>query len=726
MDLGFTDADCLFAARSDITLDAQPHDVWLLVGPRRAVAIEALRGPEPRITGPFDLREVEKVRAFQTVGSAFLQFQINGLWVDVVRYSNAFRELFSRVRTQIENLLENEPVELDALLQPSEMLCDTCGLPLPGRGTRCPRCTARRGIFFRAAALMTPYRHYIVLLVAMMMAGMCLGLIPPQLQRYLVDRVLATGENRELLPWILLGFIGVGASHALLNVFIGRTSSLVGTRITRELRERLQDKFLSLGVDYYDRNSTGQLMSRVLYDVDFFHGFVIQVAQGFLLNCMLVIGIGVVLFTMNWRLALLVLLPVPLVIGGTLVFYRTIYPRYYRLSESRAKMARFLTGLLSGIRLVKSFGQEHSERERFRKAAGFIQEAQRSVEMSVSTFNPVMAFVFNLGGLLVWYAGGKMVLNFHMTLGTLLAFATYLSMFYQPITAMTVFGNWMTGFTSAAQRVFEVLDAVPSLSPPAKPVPLPRMRGAIEFRHVTFGYDPYSPVLKNINLKIEPGQFIGIVGTSGSGKTTLVNLLCRFYDPQRGKVLIDGVDVRDISPDDLYRQVTLVLQEPFLFRASIAENIAYGVPDADPGAIIQAAKAANAHDFIAKRPSAYDTPLGEGGAGLSGGERQRVSIARALLRDPRILILDEATSSVDTESEQAIQKSLEVLGKGRTTIVIAHRLSTLKYADRIFVIDDGQIVEEGTHEELLALGGMYYRLVKIQTELTRLELETHA
>jgi len=724
--LGFADGECLFAARSDLTLDARPHDVWLLVGRRRIVAIEADAAPGEGITGPFDLKDIEKVRAFQAVGSAFIQFQVKGLYVDVVRYSNAFRELFSRVRTQIENLLAGEPVELDALLQPSDMICETCGLPLPGRGTPCPRCTARRGIFLRAAALMKPYRHYILLLMGMMMLGMGVRLIPPQLQRFLVDRVLSTGENVHLLPWILLGFLVAGAAHATLNVFIGRTSSFVGTRITRELRERLQEKFLSLGVDYYDRNSVGQLMSRVLYDVDFFHGFVVQVAQGFLLNCLLVIGIGAVLFAMNWRLAFLVLLPIPLVVVGTLFFYRTIYPRYYRLSDSRAKMARLLTGLLSGIRLVKSFGQESKERERFTKSAEYMQEARRAVEMSVSSFNPVMAFLFNLGGLLVWYAGGKMVLNTPMTLGTLLAFATYLSMFYQPITAMTVFGNWMTGFISAAQRVFDVLDAVPSLRPPAKPVPLPRIRGAVEFRNVTFGYDPYSPVLKNVSLKIEPGQFVGIVGKSGSGKTTLVSLLCRFYDPQRGRVLIDGVDIREIAPDDLYRQVSLVLQESFLFRASIAENIAYGVPDADPGAIIQAAKAANAHDFIAQRPSAYDTPLGERGAGLSGGERQRVSIARALLRDPRILILDEATSSVDTESEQAIQKSLEIFGRGRTTIVIAHRLSTLKYADRIFVIDDGQLVEEGSHEELLALEGIYYRLVKIQTELTRLELETHA
>ncbi|MDA0989167.1 MAG: ATP-binding cassette domain-containing protein [Verrucomicrobia bacterium] len=249
------------------------------------------------------------------------------------------------------------------------------------------------------------------------------------------------------------------------------------------------------------------------------------------------------------------------------------------------------------------------------------------------------------------------------------------------------------------------------------------MRGAIEFRNVTFGYDPYVPVLKNVSFKVEPGQFIGIVGKSGSGKTTIVNLACRFYDPQEGDVLIDGVNVRNLEPGDLHRQVSLVLQEPFLFRGSIADNIAYGAPEADAMTIVNAARAASAHDFICRRASAYDTRLGERGAGLSGGERQRISIARALLCEPRVLILDEATSSVDTESEQEIQAALAELCKGRTTIAIAHRLSTLKQADHIIVIESGRVAESGTHDALLQIpGGIYSKLVSIQTQLTRLDV----
>jgi len=310
-----------------------------------------------------------------------------------------------------------------------------------------------------------------------------------------------------------------------------------------------------------------------------------------------------------------------------------------------------------------------------------------------------------------------------MTLGVLMAFFSYLGMFYGPIQELSQFSNWATGFVSAGQRIFEILDADVLLPEQEGAVSVPHIKGAVEFRNVAFGYDPHNPVLKGVSFSIEPGQFVGIVGKSGSGKTTLVNLICRFYDPQQGQVFIDDVDVSSMSQADLHRQVALVLQEPFLFRATIRDNIAYGRPDAGPHEVIEAARAANAHEFIARMPAAYDRKGGERGTGLSGGERQRVTIARALIRDPRILILDEATSSVDTESEQEIQRSLAVLGKGRTTVVIAHRLSTLKNADCIYVMDDGRIVERGSHEELLEAEGLYYKLVKIQTELTRLELD---
>jgi ATP-binding cassette subfamily B protein len=532
---------------------------------------------------------------------------------------------------------------------------------------------------------------------------------------------LAHREAIRMLLVILMVLVGASLGRQLLNMGISVISSLIGTRITKELRERLQAKLIGLNVEYYNRHSVGSLMSRVLYDVDYFQSFVGQVAQGFLLNLLLVLGIGSMLFVMNWKLALLVMLPIPFVAIGTTYFWRHIYPRYYRLSDSQSKMYQLLGGLLNGIRLVKVFGQEEREKQRFSASAEYMQNTRRSLEMSQGVFGPIMGFIFGLGGLIIWFSGGQMVLEKHITLGTLMAFLGYVGMFYGPISSLTMFSNWLTGFLSAGQRVFEVLDSHSALSQDPNPVRLPSAEGSIELKNVVFGYDPYTPVLKGVTMKIEPGQFVGIVGKSGSGKTTLVNLICRFYDVHEGQVLLDGVDVRKLSKDDLHRQVGLVLQEPFLFRASIADNIAYGRPDANALAVLDAAKSANAHDFIARRTSSYDTKLGENGAGLSGGERQRISIARALLCNPRILILDEATSSVDTESEQEIQKALSVICKGRTTIAIAHRLSTLKNADIIFVFDDGRIAESGTHEQLLEKQGIYYKLVMIQTQLTRLE-----
>jgi ATP-binding cassette subfamily B protein len=756
--IGLTPDTCLFSIRSDMDLSGRPCDAWLVVGRDRMAAFTADQLEVRVLSGPFEWRKATKIRNFQTVGSMFLQLRLEDMYVDVIRFSNGFREAFGRAVVQLQRMLRGEPLSREALAAPSETICGTCGLPLPGLRAQCPRCSGRRGIVARTLALMRPYWWSIFLLLAMMVMGVLLDLIPPQLTRYLVDQVLKPGTGGEVLSsasnsgfqaflnrlvqgsgaWtrgdrmsllvlILACLVTASAARHTLNIFIGRISSLIGTRITKELRERLHRHLLRLSVDYYNRHSAGNLMSRVLYDVDYFQGFVAQVAHGFLLNVMLVLGIGTVLFVMNPRLALVVLLPIPFVVVGTTFFWRHIYPRYYRLWDSQSKMAQLLTGFLQGIRLVKAFSQEERERARFSSAAGYMQQARRSVEMGMATFNPIMGFVFGLGGLLIWFAGGERVLRGlngepgGITLGTLMAFFGYMGMFYGPISQLTMFSNWVTGFLSAGQRVFEVLDSVQSLPEDPKPVRLSSLKGAIELRNVTFGYDPYHPILKNVSMTIEAGRFVGIVGKSGSGKTTLVNVICRFYDVQQGAVLIDGVDVRKIATEDLHRHIGLVLQEPFLFRASIAENIAYGRPDAPPSAIMDAAKAANAHDFIARRPNGYDMKLGENGSGLSGGERQRVSIARALLCDPRILILDEATSSVDTESELEIQKALTHLCKGRTTLAIAHRLSTLKNADWIYVMDDGRIAEEGTHEELLARDGIYSKLVKIQTELTRLE-----
>jgi len=714
----------LLSTATDISMLGELQRQWLVVTADQVAVLSD--GDAPCVLCRLPLAEVKSFRANGVIGSGFLQARVDGMWVDVLRYSNSLADRFVKVAAKLEELR----TEGELVIHPEDDVdprrCSACGMTLQFPGDICPRCINRGAVLSQVWGLLRPYRGAAAVMCGLLLLGVAVELVPPKLQEYLVDHVLQVdhggGRAGDLLATLLLIVACLAATRvvlAVVNQFKGRLSSRVGTALTFDLRARMVDKLQQLSVGYYDRHQVGVLMNRVAYDTEVLHSLVQHLTGGFLLQILQLLAVGVMLFTLNASLALLTLIPMPFVLLGSWFFWKYVYPKYHRYWDSASKQAGALTGMLGGIRVVKAFAQEKREHERFKDFSNYLRNSRLSVETSTATFSAVMQLVFSLGGLIVWFVGGRNVLADRMTLGSLMAFLAYLVMFYTPLSTLAQLTTWLTSFMTAGHRIFELLETPVQVRDPQRPAALPQVRGHIRFENVTFGYDRHHPVLRNVSLDIPPGQMAGIVGRSGSGKTTVVNLICRFYDVDEGRVTVDGVDLRDLSRQDLRRQVGVVLQDSFLFRGTIWENLIYGRPNAAPEQVILSAKAANAHDFILRMPFGYDMPLGERGAGLSGGEKQRVSIARALLYDPRILILDEATSSVDAESEKAIQDALGVLTRGRTTIAIAHRLSTLRHADRILVFDRGRLVEEGTHAELWVQEGLYARLVRMQSQLTR-------
>ena len=609
--------------------------------------------------------------------------------------------------------------------------CPTCELRLSSSSEPCPRCVQKGQILRRVHELIGPYRRSAILLCVLTVAGVAAELIPPKLQQYMIDYVLAANvepgadpsqpvpDFKTALLMVVLALFGSRMLLSIVGVFKGQLATTIGTGLTSTLRSQMVRKLQSLAIVYYDRHQVGGMVSRVAHDSEAMHGLMHQLTGGFLLQIVQLFGVGAMLLWINPKLAMYTLIPVPLVFLGTWIFWRKVYPRYYRLWDASAKQMTVLTGMLSGIRVVKAFAQEDREYKRFENTSEQLRSWRLWVENTNAWYSATMGMVFSLGGLIVWYVGGRDVIGKSMTLGELIAFLAYLAMFYAPLGALSNFTSWLTSFLTGSKRVLELLDTPMTILETTQPKAWPEPRGDIRFEDVTFGYDRNQPVLKNISFDVSAGEMVGIVGRSGSGKSTLVNLLGRFYDVQEGRILVDGIDLRDLPVQQLRERLGIVFQESFLFRGTIWRNLSFGCPATTPEAGLAAAKSAGAHDFICRQPLGYETLLGEHGAGLSGGEKQRLSISRTLLYDPKILVLDEATSNIDAEAEKSIQDALQQLVRGRTTIAIAHRLSTLRNADRIIVFDQGQLIEQGTHAELLANDGTYARLVKIQTSVSK-------
>jgi len=572
-----------------------------------------------------------------------------------------------------------------------------------------------------------PYRGPLAAGFALTLASTAATLVPPYLTMPLMDDVLIPFQNGRaidvrLVTLLLAGLLGSSLLAWALGWAKTYILALVSERIGADLRTATYEHLLRLSLEYFSGRRTGDLMARIGSETDRINVFLSLHLLDFATDVLMMLMTAVILFSINPVLALVTLVPLP-VIGWMIHVVRDrLRTGFEKIDRVWSEVTNVLADTIPGIRVVKAFAQEAREAGRFRDANRRNLAVNDRLNRLWSLFSPTVTLLTEIGLLVVWACGIWLVSRHQVTVGVLTAFIAYIGRFYTRLDSMSRIVSVTQKAASGARRIFEILDHVSSVPEPKTPKPLPRVQGRIELRDVALRYGNRS-VIHGLNLSIAPGEMVGLVGHSGAGKSTLVNLICRFYDVSQGAILVDGIDVRDVCVADYRRNIGLVLQEPFLFFGTVAENIAYGRPDATREEIIAAARAAHAHEFILRLPQGYDSLVGERGQGLSGGERQRVSIARALLIDPRILILDEATASVDTETEREIQKALDNLVRGRTTIAIAHRLSTLRKADRLVVLDKGDKVEEGTHGELLARRGAYWRLYEAQARQEQAERE---
>jgi len=562
-----------------------------------------------------------------------------------------------------------------------------------------------------------PYRSLALMTMACAGLTTVLELIPPWLTKVVIDEVIQK-QRADLLPWIIAGLI---VTYGMRNIFGSlriRFNNTLEQKVVYDLRDQVFSALQRLSISYYENRSTGEIMSRVNNDTEHVERIFIDGLESMLTASLTLIGIMIMLFLLNWKLALLSLLPIPLLVLSASTFTKRMHRYYHDIRRSSADLNAYLQDAISGIRETIGFNQQSSERTRFNVLSHDYSQSNLNAMYLWSLYSPSMMFVGSLGTVLILWFGGHEVLSGSLTLGELVMFLGYLALFYVPINQIHSVNHLLQHALAASDRVFEVLDTAPEVQDrPGVSAPAERLHGAVRFEQVGFFYRPDVPVLTDITLDIKPGERIALVGPSGAGKSTLLKLLMRFYDVKSGALLIDGHDVRDLPLAFLRHHIGLVQQEPFLFNGTVRDNIAYGDPTADQGRIEEAARAARAYEFIAELPEGYETWIGERGVKLSVGQKQRVSIARVLLKNPPIVIFDEATSNVDTETELKMREALSTLMEGRTTFTIAHRLSTLQDADRIVVVDRGRILEEGSHGALLSRGGLYTVLYEAQFQI---------
>lgn len=602
-----------------------------------------------------------------------------------------------------------------------ERICPKCHKPLPGTKT-CPHCDGRGATLNKFKQLCSPYIVKFIILSILMLICSGFTLATPKIQQIFIDKTLLTknGNIHDVITFIVTMLMLVIAS-IISTVIRDRYCTMLGAKISMDLRKKTYDKIQSLSLSYIQSRKPGDLMRRILNDSVRVRRFMENTFGYLISNLITMIFALLYMLIINWKLTLISLIFFPIAIFLSASQKKQMGKRFRKSNKSMDKLNSSLQDVLSGMQVVKTYGKEAKEADKFKKMSDDYVKIEISNSIFFAYFTPILTFVLGMGTYAITFFGGKNVLEGNMSAGTLMQFISYAAILYGPLDALLDLPKRIADLLNSLERIFDIWDEEPEIKN-SDNSRKHTIQGNVTFENVTFGYQAYNPVLKNINLEVKKGEMIGLVGQSGVGKSTVINLIMHLYDVNHGRILIDGIDIKDIDLDSLHSQLGIVLQETFLFSGTILENIRYAKPDATIEEVIEAAKIANAHDFICRTPNGYETYIGQMGHTLSGGERQRIAIARAVLNRPKILILDEATSNLDTESEYLIQKALERISKDCTTFAIAHRLSTLKNADRIVVLDNHTIAETGSHEQLVKKKGIYYNLVTAQLQLSKLQV----
>lgn len=718
------DKPLLFAVVGDLDSQARYCQTAIAVGLRGFFVLDM----EKDTVAEYSLDEVAHAKVKRMYSNAYLEIEKkSGEKEIVMRFTFSVTSLIDMTAKFINAVTSGKSVddEMEVVKSAYEKLmcvCPKCGRTLIRPGAPCIKCQPKGRILKKFAPYVKPEIGPIFAAITIIMIMAVIQLIPPYTTKLIVDEIIPSGKTKSLgiLVVVMLVCYIIHYSLAALMSYIFCGS---GGRMVVNLKNDVYKKAQYLPMKFYDKTATGQVINRIGNDTSTIENFIVNIARNAINQLILLFGIVSIMAVMNWRLTLISLIPVPLVVVGGERFAKKIAPMYRRLWRKTAGVTSVLTDSIPCIRVVKAFSGEERAVKKFKGYNDAWYETVMQAGKISAIYPNILTFLITIGTLTIWAVGGQWAMkgDFGLTPGILVSFISYTSMFYTPINYFASIGDQYQSALSAVERVMDIIDAEPEYNKEDALIP-DNINGAIEFRNVNFSFDKTKKILSDINFTVNPGDIVGIVGTTGSGKSTLINLLLRYYDGYTGEILVDGKNIRDIDIQYYRSHIGYVQQEPMMFSDTIYNNIAYGDPAATPEAVMHAADVANAHGFIVNQPDAYDSMLGERGVGLSGGERQRISIARAILKNPKILVFDEATAAVDSETEELIQEAIDRLISGRTTFMIAHRLSTLRKANKILVVDNGRIIENGSHDELMAKKGKYYKLIQIQSMGSRGEI----